>query len=223
MKKQTYIINGSPRKNWNTYKLCKSFAQGAIDSGGSAEIINLYDIDFKGCRACSACKLKNGKHYGVCSYPDELKEILNKISLADGICFATPIYFGDISGVMKMFIERLIYPFVKFDEQYTPMPPKKLKTAVIYTMNVDEKTFLEQYIGKNNSAPIGFFEKWITHVYEKPQRICAFNTFQYSDYSKYDDERWDINDKIKQREKIFPKDVEDAYYVGKNFCKITLI
>ena len=143
MTKQIYIINGSPRKNWNTSKMCENFAKGIIDVKGNAEIINLYDIDFKGCRACSACKLKNGKNYGFCSYPDELKEILNKISLADGICLATPIYFGDVSGVMKMFIERLVYPFVRFDKKYTPIPPKKLKTAVIYTMNVDETTFLK--------------------------------------------------------------------------------
>ena len=216
MTKQIYIINGSPRKNWNTSKLCESFAQGVRDSGGSAEIINLYDIDFKGCRACSACKLKGGTNYGSCSYPDELKEILNKISFADGICLATPIYFGDVSGVMKMFIERLVYPFVRLDKQYTPIPPKNLKTAVIYTMNVDENTFLNQYIGQNNSAPVGFFENWIAHIYEKPQRICAFNTYQYHDYSKYDDERWDIDDKIKQHENIFPKDLKNAYNAGKN-------
>lgn len=217
MTKQIYIINGSPRKNWNTSKMCESFANGVIDAGKNAEIINLYEIDFKGCRACSACKLKNGKNYGFCSYPDGLKKILNKVSLADGICLATPIYFGDVSGVMKMFIERLVYPFVRFDKHYTPIPPKKLKTAVIYTMNVDETTFLNQYIGQNNSAPVGFFENWITHLYEKPQRICAFNTYQYKDYSKYDDERWDISDKIRQHNNIFPKDLENAYEIGKNF------
>ena len=70
MKKQIYIINGSPRKNWNTAQLCESFAKGVIDGGGASEIVNLYNIDFKGCRACSACKLKNGKNYGICSYPD---------------------------------------------------------------------------------------------------------------------------------------------------------
>ena len=29
-----YIINGSPRKNWNTAKMCESFAQGVISKGG---------------------------------------------------------------------------------------------------------------------------------------------------------------------------------------------
>lgn len=219
MTKQIYIINGSPRKNWNTYKMCESFANGVKDAGGSAEIINLYDIDFKGCRACFACKLKNGKNNGFCSYPDGLKDILNKVSLADGICLATPIYFGDVSGVMKMFLERLVYPFVKFDKQYTPIPPKKLKTAVIYTMNVDENTFLSSYIGQEHPGPIGFFENWITHLYSKPQRICAFNTFQYNDYSKYDDERWDIDDKLRQHKNIFPKDLENSYCAGKNIVQ----
>ena len=216
-KKIIYIINGSPRKNWNTDKMCKSFAKGVTNSGAEAVIINLYDIDFKGCRACSACKLKNGKNYGICSYPDNLKEILEKVSIADGICLATPIYFGDVTGVMKMFLERLVYPFIRFDKQYTPIPPKKLKTAVIYTMNVDENTFLNQYIGQNNSAPIGFFENWITHLYEKPKRICAFNTFQYNDYSKYDDVRWNIEDKINQHDNIFPKVLENAYNAGREF------
>ncbi len=64
MTKQVYIINGSPRKNWNTSKMCESFAKGVVKTGNSAEIINLYDVDFKGCRACYACKLKDGKNYG---------------------------------------------------------------------------------------------------------------------------------------------------------------
>ena len=44
MTKQIYIINGSPRRNWNTFKMCESFAKGIIDVKGNAEIINLYDI-----------------------------------------------------------------------------------------------------------------------------------------------------------------------------------
>ena len=59
MSKKAIILNGSPRKNWNTYKMCESFANGVRESGNEAEIINLYDIDFKGCRSCFACKLKD--------------------------------------------------------------------------------------------------------------------------------------------------------------------
>lgn len=214
MNKKIYIINGSPRRNWNTAKMCESFAAGVEQAGGCAVIINLYDIDFKGCRSCFACKLRNGKNLGRCAYPDGLTEILDKVSHGGGIVFASPIYFGEVTGVMKSFLERLIFPFVKYDENYTSIAPLKLKTAVIYTMNVEKTLFESSYAGNNNSGPIGFFENWITHVYEKPERICAFNTYQFSDYDKYCADVWDVNSKVKQREEEFPKDLQNAYDAG---------
>lgn len=213
MKKKIYIINGSKRKNRNTDKMCKSFAEGVKNAGGEAEIIYLYDLDFKGCHSCFACKLLGGANYGKCAYPDELKGILEKVSTADGVVFASPVYFGDVSGIMKMFMERLLFPYIRYDANFTAIPPKKLKTAVIYTMNVNEEIF-KSYIGENNSGPVGFFETWIEKVYEKPQRLCAFNTYQFTDYDKYFSKIWDKNDKLKQREEIFPKDLEKAYFAG---------
>ena len=168
MAKEIYIINGGNRKDKNTDKMCKSFAKGVEEAGGKAKIIYLYDVDFKGCRSCFACKLLGGKNYGKCAYPDGLKEILGKVSLADGIVFASPVYFGDVSGVMKMFLERLVFPYIRYDENYTAIAPKRLETAVIYTMNVNEKDF-ETYIGKDDLGPLGFFELWIEKVYQKPK------------------------------------------------------
>ena len=91
MTKKIYIINGSPRKNWNTGKMCKSFSEGAASQGIDTEIINLYDINFKGCRSCFSCKLKDGKNFGRCSFPDELSPLLDKISQADRLVLASPI------------------------------------------------------------------------------------------------------------------------------------
>ncbi len=86
--KKVIILNGSPRKNWNTYKMCESFANGVKDSGAEAEIINLYDVDFKGCRSCFACKLKGGKSFGRCGYPDGLSPVLDNLSIS---ILATPV------------------------------------------------------------------------------------------------------------------------------------
>lgn len=219
MSKKIFIINASPRKNWNTDKMCRGFAQGVKNAGGEAEIIYLYDIDFKGCRSCFACKLINGKNYGKCAYPDELKPILEKVSLSDGIVFASPIYFGDVDGVMKSFLERLIFPFVRYDKNYTTIPPKKLKTATIYTMNVPQEIFENDYVKPDNSGAIGNFEKWITHVYEKPKRICAYNTYQFTNYDKYFSEIWDENKKREYLERIFPKELEKAFSAGFEMVK----
>ena len=212
--KKVFILNASPRKNWNTYKMCESFANGVKASGAEAEIVNLYDVDFKGCRSCFACKLKGGKNFGRCAYPDGLTPILDKISQADGVVLASPIYFGDVTGVARSLIERLFFPFFEYKEGYPSIAPKKLKTAVIYTMNVDENLANEIYSDLFNKVE-GFMEI----AFSKPQRICAFDTYQFSDYDKYVCEVFDKNHKLKQREEQLPKDLEKAYQAGLNMLK----
>ena len=49
---KTIIINASPRKNWNTAKLLKEAQKGAESVGAEVECVDLYDLDFKGCRSC---------------------------------------------------------------------------------------------------------------------------------------------------------------------------
>lgn len=85
-----YILNGSPRKNWNTAKMCESFKNGAQNTGINAEIINLYDLNYKGCYSCFACKVKNGKSCGKCAYPDELKKYWKKYLTRKGLFLPHP-------------------------------------------------------------------------------------------------------------------------------------
>ena len=207
--KKVIILNGSPRKNGNTAKMCESFANGVKDTGIETEIINLYDIDFKGCRSCFACKLKNGKNFGKCSYPDNLTPLLDKVAQSDGIVCASPVYFGDISGVMRSCLERLLFPFFEYKEGFPSIAPKKLKTAVIYTMNVDENVCKEMYSDLFNRI-----EGFIEIAFSKPERICACDTYQFNDYDKYVCEVFDKNHKLKQKEEEFPKDLEKAYKSG---------
>ena len=215
-----YIINSSPRKGRNTDEMCKSFKKGVENAGGEGKIIYLNDLIFKGCRECFACKLKNGKNYGKCAFSDEITPILNDISHSDGIVFATPIFFGDASGVMKSFAERLLFPYIRYDKDFTSIAPKRLRTAVIYTMNVTKEIFENDYLRADNSGQLGLFESWIEKVFEKPERICAHNTYQFSDHDKYDAEIWDANDKEWQRQNVFPKDLKNAYEAGKRMASI---
>ena len=45
--KKVVIINGSPRKNFNTAKLLKEAQKGVESVGAETEYYNLYDINFK--------------------------------------------------------------------------------------------------------------------------------------------------------------------------------
>ena len=63
-------FNGSPRKEWNTATLLKKALEGASSQGAKTELIHLYDLKYKGCISCFACKEKGGKGYGKCVVRD---------------------------------------------------------------------------------------------------------------------------------------------------------
>lgn len=49
-------INGSPRKTWNTATVLTKALEGAASQGAQTELIHLYDLNYKGCISCFACK-----------------------------------------------------------------------------------------------------------------------------------------------------------------------
>ena len=69
---QVIGINGSPRKQWNTATLVAKALEGAAAQGAKTELVHLYDLDFKGCTSCFACKTRGGKSYGRCAMQDGL-------------------------------------------------------------------------------------------------------------------------------------------------------
>ena len=71
-------INGSPRKGWNTSILVNQGLEGAKSAGAKVELINSYDLNYKGCKSCFTCKRK-GVTVRNCVNNDELKPILEKI------------------------------------------------------------------------------------------------------------------------------------------------
>ena len=97
-------FNGSPRKKWNTATLLEKALEGAASQGAETELIHLYDLNYKGCISCFACKTKGGKSYGKCAIKDDLTPILGKVEEADALILGSPIYLGDVSGEMRSFM-----------------------------------------------------------------------------------------------------------------------
>ena len=124
--KKIIIIDGGPRKNMNTAKLLQSFAEGVKSANCDIEVktIRLYDLDFKGCMSCMACKLK-GKASNICRFKDALTPILEEIAQADGLVLGSPIYFGEVTGLMRAFLERLAFPWLSYND-YSLTAPKRM-------------------------------------------------------------------------------------------------
>ena len=47
------------------------------------------------------------------------------------------------------------------------------------------------------------------------ETLCAYNTYQFSDYSRYDVPMFSEADKAKQRDEQFPKALQNACELGK--------
>lgn len=105
MSKKVVVISSSPRKGQNSDTLCDEFVRGAVDAGHDAVKYFLEDIEFSSCKACYACKTPEMK----CVQDDGIAPILEDMLEADVVVYATPIYYYEMCGTLKMFFDRC-YP-----------------------------------------------------------------------------------------------------------------
>ena len=208
-------VNGSPRKRGNTAVLLECALEGAAaaaPSGRSAasKLVHLYDLRYSGCRSCFACKRLGGPSYGQCAIKDDLASLLEEIAHADALILGSPIYFGDISGQMRCFLERLCFPWMVYDGNHSSIAPRRMETAVLYTMNVTEAQMEEWGYGKMMET----LESFLGHLFTPPRRLCVTDTYQFSDYSKYKCDCFDEAAKRRRRDEHFPLDCEAARRLG---------
>ena len=108
MSKKVVVISSSPRKGGNSDTLCDEFVKGAKDAGHDACKYFLEDIEFSSCKACYKCKTPEMK----CFQDDGIAEILDDMMQADVIVYATPVYYYEMCGTLKMFFDRC-YPIFR--------------------------------------------------------------------------------------------------------------
>ena len=96
------IINGSPNGlKGNTGQLINPFVKTLKQEGVDTEIINHGEIALNPCTGCMACS-----RTGTCVIKDDVAGIQKKMLAADGLVYASPNYMMNVSGHMKMFMDR---------------------------------------------------------------------------------------------------------------------
>lgn len=116
MSKKIIIISSSPRATGNSDTLCDEFAKGAVEAGHTAEKLFLKTMNINYCIGCGYCF----SHRGSCPQNDDMQTIRNKMTEADVIVLATPVYFYTMCGQLKTFIDRncFFYPELAGKEFY---------------------------------------------------------------------------------------------------------
>ncbi|GFP74867.1 flavodoxin family protein [Clostridium fungisolvens] len=203
-------LNGSPRKTKNTAKMLKEALEGAKTQGAEVELINLYDLSYKGCISCFACKRIGGQSHRKCAVNDDLQSVLRKIEEADALILGSPIYFGEVTGEMRSFLERFLFQYLAYDKNHSFHFNKKLSVGLIYTMNVpSEYMSAVGYEDKFKNT-----EEMLKRFFGQAESLFANDTYQFDDYSKYDSTMFDVDHKIKVRDEQFPKDLKKAFELG---------
>lgn len=209
-------VNGSPRKNWNTSILLQKALEGAASEGASVELINLYDLEYKGCSSCLLCKAKNSKSLGRCAMHDELKPVLDSIDVCDGLILGSPIFFGDISATMRAFLERLLFQYLSYDNYSETYYKASLKVAFMYTMNVSEDMLSQTGIDVRAEHYKSMMDRYFTYV----GTLFSTETLQVKDYNKYHMAQFDGQERMRRRLEVFPSDCQRAYDLGKSLCSV---
>jgi multimeric flavodoxin WrbA len=99
-------FNGSPwGTDSNTQIIVEHFLKGADDAGAKTQTILLQQYDIKPCKGCFDCMVKTP---GKCSVKDDMAGLIKKFMASDVVIFATPLHLDNITGLMKVFMDRLI-------------------------------------------------------------------------------------------------------------------
>ena len=204
-------FNGSPRKKkWNTVSLLKNALKGAASVGAETELIQLYDLNFSGCISCFSCKRISRKEDGVCAVQDDLTSVLDHVKNADALIIGTPVYYGTESSSTRALLERLCFPYNKYAKDMRTLFPRPISTAVIYTMNVGEEMLEVMGFRRHFALTKMILERHFGAC----ELLLSTDTLQFSDYDKYESERFDKEAKAKRHADVFPEDCKRAFELG---------
>ena len=207
------ILNASPRKGWNTAQLLKAARQGAEEAGAETEYIDLYDLNFTGCRSCLLCKRKDGERC-KCFWKDDLSPLLDRVFAADVLLIGSPIYLGDTTSQFHAFVERLHFCTLSYDD-YSNYFTGKVNVGVIFTMNAPQAYYQLQYRKKLSEQANAF-----RSLNGKVETLCSFDTLQVKDYGKFNMAGFNAEHKLAHHEKQFPLDLEKARQMGAELVRL---
>lgn len=208
--KKAIGINASPRKNWNTAQVVQKALEGAASAGAETRLVNLYDLDFKGCASCFACK-RHEKNAAICVLNDDLHPLLEEVMSSDVLILGSPVYFGDLTASLRAFMERILFMNYTYDSAAPSKFKGSIATGLVCTMNI----------------PDAVVEKWgYPAVFDRAMRslstvlngpaewLTVTDTLQFPDYSKYMSAGFDPEHKARMRQEKFPVDLDAAFTFG---------
>ncbi len=139
------VINGSPRENGNSDILLDRFIKGAVEAGCVVKYFKLREKKIAECEGCCKCKTD-----AECSIDDDMTLIREQAELSDILVFSSPVYWCEITGLLKMCIDR--FYFYHHPENSSRISGKK---ALIISVMGEKNVFYE------TEVMVSFFNRFL--------------------------------------------------------------
>ena len=101
MNTEILIINGSPRKNKNCFKIVNEISSNLTENNISSEVFNIYNMDIEYCTACGFCDKT-----GYCRIKDDMTPMYEMFDKAKGVIVISPVHFDCVSAKVKTVVDR---------------------------------------------------------------------------------------------------------------------
>jgi multimeric flavodoxin WrbA len=174
MKVKIIGISGSPR-NGNTHILVKESLKAAETlKDVETEFIALRDFNIKGgCIPCYKCYRRPDWEKLCYGYKDDLNDILRKCLTGDGFVFGSPVYWGGLTPLFKMFIDRF-QPIFALGRAFRNKPAGAVTVALGRAAG-QEHAIAEiiREIMFQDMLPVGVQPIWPTEGMASPWGVCA--------------------------------------------------
>ena len=95
------IINGSPRKNKNCFKIAHEVNNALMANSINSKIFDIYDMNIEYCNACGFCEKT-----GYCRIKDDMTPMYEMFNKAKGVIVISPVHFDCISAKVKTVVDR---------------------------------------------------------------------------------------------------------------------
>jgi multimeric flavodoxin WrbA len=210
-------VNGSPRKDWSTGTLLKSALEGAESMGAQTSLIHLYDLDYQGCTSCFSCKRKGNTCAGLCAMRDDLREVLAAVIESDVLLLGSPVYFGDVTGEVRSFLERLLFPSTSYDEFGRSDFTGRVSSGLIFTMNCPRKFMKDVHY----DVLLELHTRLMGILKGETEALTSHENWQFTDYSAMNAAVFDVEARAKRRDEQFPVDCQKAFDMGARLAGAT--
>ncbi len=107
MKLKVVAVNGSPRKEGNTFHALMGVGRQLRENNIDFEILHIGNQVVRGCLACGTCAKNRDEKCSITT--DPVNEAIQQLKAADGLILASPVYYAGIAGTMKCFLDRAFF------------------------------------------------------------------------------------------------------------------